>query len=149
MLFTEFMAEMKRPRDFWKGMICAQGFIYVVYIVYGAVIYQYQGQYAVNPSYQGISNYGWQVCIQEVVSYELSRVISLLCTRFDLATDCDLQTAGNVIGLISALIAAGLYGNIGVKVIYNNILIDFFKAPLLSTKKGKVCRLLNFIISLQ
>ncbi len=24
MLFTEFMSEMKRPRDFWKGMICAQ-----------------------------------------------------------------------------------------------------------------------------
>jgi hypothetical protein len=27
MLFIEFMAEMRRPRDFWKGMICAQSFI--------------------------------------------------------------------------------------------------------------------------
>jgi len=107
MLFTEFMAEMRRPRDFWKGMICAQGFIYLVYIIYGSVVYRYQGQYAVNPSYQGISPYNW-------------------------------QTTGNVIAFISALIAAGLYGNIGVKVLYNNIFIDFFKAPLLSTKKGKI-----------
>ena len=32
MLFIEFMSEMKRPGDFWKGMIYAQGFIYCVYI---------------------------------------------------------------------------------------------------------------------
>jgi len=61
MLFIEFMAEMKRPRDFWKGMICAQSFIYAIYIIYGTVMYRYQGQYTVNPSYQGISPYGWQV----------------------------------------------------------------------------------------
>lgn len=36
------------------------------------------------------------------------------------------------------MIAAGLYGNIGVKVLYNNIFIDFFGAPLLSTRKGKI-----------
>jgi hypothetical protein len=24
MLFIELMAEMKRPFDFWKGMVCAQ-----------------------------------------------------------------------------------------------------------------------------
>jgi hypothetical protein len=63
MLFIEFMAEMRRPRDFWKGMICAQVFIYIIYIIYGSVIYNYQGQYAVNPSYQGLSIYGWQVSI--------------------------------------------------------------------------------------
>lgn len=40
--------------------------------------------------------------------------------------------------LLSALIAAGLYGNIGVKVFYNNVLIDIFKAPLLTTKGGKI-----------
>jgi hypothetical protein len=32
MLFIEFMSEMRRPRDFWKGMILAQGFIFAVYI---------------------------------------------------------------------------------------------------------------------
>lgn len=107
MLFTEFMAEMKRPRDFWKGMIFAQLFIYIVYIFYGCFMYGVQGQYAVNPSYQGISPYNW-------------------------------QTAGNVISFISALIAAGLYGNIGIKVLYNNILIDFFNAPPLTVKSGKI-----------
>ena len=32
----------------------------------------------------------------------------------------------------------GLYGNIGIKVFYNNILIDIFNAPLLVTKRGKI-----------
>jgi hypothetical protein len=40
-----------------------------------------------NPSFQGVSVYGW-------------------------------QTAGNIITLICGLIAAGLYGNIGIKVRY-------------------------------
>lgn len=42
--FTEFMAEMRKPMDFWKGMACAQVFITTVYMVFGVVIYHYQGQ---------------------------------------------------------------------------------------------------------
>lgn len=30
-----------------------------------------------------------------------------------------------------------MYGNIGIKVIYNNVLIEFFRFPPLTTKKGK------------
>jgi len=48
------------------------------------------------------------------------------------------QTVGNVIALVSAIIAAGLYGNIGIKVLYNNILIDFFGAPPLTARAGKI-----------
>lgn len=44
-LFVEFMAEMRRPRDFLKAMWGAQAFIYTVYMVYGSFIYYYQGQY--------------------------------------------------------------------------------------------------------
>ena len=51
--------------------------------------------FSFNPSFQGVSPYGW-------------------------------QTAGNMLTLISALIAAGLYGNIGIKVFYNNVLMDAF-----------------------
>jgi hypothetical protein len=43
-----------------------------------------------------------------------------------------------MISLVAALIAAGLYGNIGIKVLYNNILIDLFNAPPLITTRGKV-----------
>jgi hypothetical protein len=106
-LFVEFMAEMRRPRDFIKAMWGAQFFIYSVYLIYGCFIYHYQGQYSFNPSYQGVSVYGW-------------------------------QTAGNMISLIAALIAAGLYGNIGIKVLYNNILMDIFNAPPLVTTTGKI-----------
>lgn len=35
MLFTEFMSEMKRPRDFIKAMWGAQAFIYFFYMLYG------------------------------------------------------------------------------------------------------------------
>jgi len=106
-LFVEFLAEMRRPRDFIKAMWGAQFFIYSVYLIYGCFVYHYQGQYSFQPSYQGVSVYGW-------------------------------QTVGNMITLIAALIAAGLYGNIGIKVLYNNILVDIFKAPLLVSKRGKI-----------
>ena len=43
-----------------------------------------------------------------------------------------------MISLIAALIAAGLYGNIGIKVFYNNILMDLFSAPPLVTRRGKI-----------
>jgi hypothetical protein len=106
-LFVEFLAEMRRPRDFIKAMWGAQFFIYTVYLIYGCYIYHFQGQYSFNPSYQGVSVFGW-------------------------------QTAGNMISLIAALIAAGLYGNIGIKVLYNNILLDIFSAPPLTTSRGKL-----------
>ena len=105
-LFVEFLAEMKRPWDFIKSVASAQLFIYTIYIVYGCYTYYWQGQYTYNPSYQGVSTYGW-------------------------------QTVGNSLTLVSGLIAAGLYGNIGVKVLYNNVCIDIFKAPLLDTRRGK------------
>ena len=41
-------------------------------------------------------------------------------------------------GVLSGIIAATLYGNIGIKVIYNNILMELFKAPPLTTKSGKL-----------
>ncbi|CAH2355271.1 hypothetical protein CLIB1423_23S01662 [[Candida] railenensis] len=60
MVFIEFMSEMKRPWDFIKGMACAQTFIFVVYLVFGLLVYHYQGQFVSNPANQGISSYVWQ-----------------------------------------------------------------------------------------
>jgi hypothetical protein len=51
---------------------------------YGLFVYGYQGQYSINPSYLGVSEYR-------------------------------LQTAANVFAMIAILIAATLYGNIGIK----------------------------------
>lgn len=47
------------------------------------------------------------------------------------------QVVGNTLSLIGGLICAGLYGNIGIKVFYNNVLLDIFNAPPLVTKRGK------------
>ncbi|ESZ98656.1 hypothetical protein SBOR_0894 [Sclerotinia borealis F-4128] len=48
------------------------------------------------------------------------------------------QTVTNALSLISGLIAAVLYGNIGIKVIYQNIVEDLFGGPELTTTKGKL-----------
>jgi hypothetical protein len=47
-------------------------------------------------------------------------------------------TAGNVISFIASLIAAALYGNIGIKVLYVNILKELFGFPPLSERGGKL-----------
>jgi len=107
MLFTEFMAEMRRPHDFIKAMAFAQGFIFVVYMMFGIFVYAYQGQFVINPANQGISTYGW-------------------------------QTVTNVLSLVAALIAAVLYGNIGIKVIYINIIEDLLGGPKMKTRAGRI-----------
>jgi len=48
------------------------------------------------------------------------------------------QTVTNALSLVSALIAGALYGNIGIKVIYQNIVQDIFGGPALTSKKGKL-----------
>jgi len=107
-LFNELMAEMRRPYDFWKGFLFAEIFIFSCYLIMGMVVYSAQGQFSYNPAYQGIPNSAY---------------------RF--------QTLGNAISFISGLIAALLYGNIGVKVFYSAVLRDVFHMPALDTKLGK------------
>ncbi|KAI5457054.1 putative amino acid transporter, partial [Mariannaea sp. PMI_226] len=106
MIFPEFMAEMRRPKDFLTAMWAAQAFIYCCYMLYGLFMYGFQGQYVVNPAYLGVSEYG-------------------------------VQTAGNVLAMVSTVIAAALYGNIGIKVLYNNVFVEILKAPPLTSTAGK------------
>ncbi|PYH40690.1 putative amino acid transporter [Aspergillus saccharolyticus JOP 1030-1] len=108
-LFNELMAEMRRPFDFWKGFICAEVFIYVCYLVEGMVVYNAQGQFTYNPAYQGIPDSAYRY-----------------------------QTAGNALSLITGVIAALLYGNIGIKVFYASVLRDVFHLPPLDHRTGKL-----------
>lgn len=89
-MFVEFMNEMKNPREFWKSQLCAQIIIMFCYMLYGALMYYYQGQYVANPGNQGLSIYSW-------------------------------QTVGNVMNLFTGMVAAAMYGNVGLKVIYITI----------------------------
>lgn len=106
LMFIEFMAEMRRPMDFWKAMAVAQLFITIIYMFFGLFVYSYQGQFVLSIANQGISLYS-------------------------------LQTVTNATSLVAGLIAAALYGNIGVKVIYSNIFVELFRAPPLTVKSGK------------
>lgn len=44
----------------------------------------------------------------------------------------------NMMALVSRLMAAGLYGNIGITMLYNNVLMELFNAPPITTKKDRV-----------
>ncbi|KAJ6784059.1 hypothetical protein PWT90_00346 [Aphanocladium album] len=57
-LFVSFMSEMRHPMDFWKGMICAQAFICVIYLFFGLFVYSYFGQYSASVIYQVINPAG-------------------------------------------------------------------------------------------
>ncbi|KIJ45773.1 hypothetical protein M422DRAFT_166077 [Sphaerobolus stellatus SS14] len=107
MIFPEILAEMRRPMDFWKGMAMAQALIFVAYLLYGAFVYAFQGQFTLPLAYQGVSNFKW-------------------------------QSVGNALSLVTGIIAAGLYGNIGIKVVYINIIEDWFNGPRLMTFKGRI-----------
>ncbi|KAF8636277.1 hypothetical protein AX17_003668 [Amanita inopinata Kibby_2008] len=107
MIFPEIMAEMRRPMDFWKGLTLAQLVIFSAYLLYGAFVYGFQGQFTLPLAFQGVSKYSW-------------------------------QSVGNVLSLVTGIIAAGLYGNIGIKVIYINIVEDWFHGPRLMSGKGRI-----------
>ncbi|KIK59098.1 hypothetical protein GYMLUDRAFT_44836 [Collybiopsis luxurians FD-317 M1] len=106
MIFPEFLAEMRRPMDFWKGMVCAQMLICTAYLLYGLFVYSFQGQFTLPLAYQGVSKQSW-------------------------------QDVGNVLALITGIIAAGLYGNIGIKVAYYSIIEGWFKGPPLVSRRGR------------
>lgn len=106
-VFAEVMAELKRPMDFWKGMVVAQAFILVVYLFFGLFVYSYLGQYSFVTAYQSI-------------------------------TSVKLQNAMNIIVIISFMLAAVLYGNVGLKAAYNGIFVPDFNFPLLNTRKGSI-----------
>lgn len=108
MIFPEFMAEMRRPRDFWKSALCAQFFCFFMYMLFGLVCYLKQGQYS---------------SILPGLDFQNNQLI----------------LANNIIGLISTMVAAVLYGNIGVKVFYENVLRAYFKAPsMMTSNKGRL-----------
>lgn len=107
LIFPELISEMRRPMDFWKGMISAQALICTVYLVYSNVIYAYQGQYVLGQSYNGIAKYAF-------------------------------QTVCNMLAILSGTIAAALYGNVGLKVIYVNTVQTFLKGPALNSPRGRV-----------
>jgi hypothetical protein len=46
--------------------------------------------------------------------------------------------AGNILYLISGLIAAALYGNIGIKVLYQACFKELLHLPDIGSKKGKM-----------
>jgi hypothetical protein len=60
MIFFNLLAEMRNPWDFWKGMLCADIFIYVAYMFFGIFQYSFQGQYTFNPAIQSITRFSVQ-----------------------------------------------------------------------------------------
>jgi hypothetical protein len=89
------------------------------------VVYNAQGQFTYNPSYQGQSPFLVFDGQAELTGAGIPNHAY------------NWQTLGNAISFITGLIAALLYGNIGVKVFYSAVLRDIFKFPPLDKKAGK------------
>ncbi|PTB38721.1 uncharacterized protein TrAFT101_006743 [Trichoderma asperellum] len=106
LLFIAFLAEMRHPWDFWKGMLCAQTFICVVYIFFGAFVYGHYGQYSAS-------------------------TINTVIQPFA------LQTANNVLGLITGAIACLMYMNIGMKTVYVEVFQEILGLPPITTRRGR------------
>lgn len=106
-IFCETMAELRRPKDFWKGMLCGQSIILIVYLTFGVFVYSYLGQWCYTAANQAITNPAF-------------------------------QTATNVLNIVSGMLAATLYGNVGLKVLYQGFLVPDFNCPKLTTKKGTI-----------
>jgi hypothetical protein len=82
-MFVEFMAEMRRPMDFWKSMFLAQSVIFCIYLLYGLFVYAYQGQFTVNPANQGISPYNWQTALN-IVNFVSSLISGCLFSNISI-----------------------------------------------------------------
>ncbi|KAL7923804.1 transmembrane amino acid transporter domain-containing protein [Trichoderma austrokoningii] len=106
LLFVAFLAEMRHPWDFWKGMLCAQTFICVVYIFFGAFVYGHYGQYSAS---------------------NINTVIQPF----------SLQTANNVLSLITGAIACLMYMNVGMKTVYVEVFQEIVGLPPITTRKGR------------
>jgi amino acid permease len=107
LLFVAFLAEMRHPMDFWKGLMCAQAFICIVYLLFGVFVYSYWGQYSANNIVNVIRPY-------------------------------PLQTAGNILTMLTGFIAVFMYFNIGMKTIYLEVFQQAFGFPPISTRRGQI-----------
>ena len=93
MIFFNLMAEMRNPWDFWKGMLCADVFIYLAYMFYGIFQYSYQGQYTYGVSYQSITPYNYQTAcniLSIIGSLPSPLVLSIKLNMFDRWSHCRL-----------------------------------------------------------
>lgn len=123
-IFVEFMAEMRKPLTFWKAALGAQTFIYIVYLLYGCIIYHGQSSCQ-------ISSRRLHADTSMTAQGQYSYIIPTLSIA-----NAKMQIASNVFAIVTAQIALVLYGNIGVKVFYFNVLQAYFKAPELTSRGG-------------
>ncbi|WPH01333.1 Hypothetical protein R9X50_00417400 [Acrodontium crateriforme] len=61
LLFMAFLAEMRHPMDFWKGVLMAQAFIACVYLLFGLYVYSRYGQYSYSIINQVVSPVSLQI----------------------------------------------------------------------------------------
>jgi hypothetical protein len=120
MIFTEFMAEMHRPREFWKVALLSQCFCYAVYMLFGLVGYTYMVVYSLLMSQFVYAKQGQSVSFLPNLNFQNSM----------------LALVTNIISLVSTGVATVLYANIGVKVFYHNVLRAYLRAPHLGSKRG-------------
>lgn len=102
LLFVAFMAEMRNPMDFWKGLFCAQAFICVVYLLFGVYVsfvqpVDYLHRWSTDIYNKVYSNYG---------QYSINTIVNVI-------QPYSLQTVGNIFTLLTGFIACCEYSGLG------------------------------------
>jgi hypothetical protein len=111
--------------DFWKGMLCAQAFICVVYIFFGVFVYSYFGQYSASAIYQVINPQGLRT---------LNNVLNLLtgfiaCGESSPISEISSQIASNMLIV--------LYFHVGMKTVYIEVFQEALNFPPIASNRGK------------
>lgn len=134
---------MRRPWDFWKGMLCAQTFIYLLYMLYG--------RYTSMLRWRDQADKQRIICVflsrTVYYSYLQSRIISVClainnechgpCLRSHFSLPVS-HTSPLRLKILVHVFFLDRYGNIGIKVLYSNVGIDLFGFPPLQSRIGKI-----------
>lgn len=123
-IFPQIIAEMRRPMDFLKAFCMAQALIFTIYVFC---------KHPLSLAATGDSN----IILDGLYVYSFQGQFTL-AVAFQGVSKYSWQTVGNALNLVSGVIAGGLYGNIGLKIFYVNVVENFLKGPSLLTFRGRI-----------
>ena len=135
---------MRHPWDFWKGLLCAQLFICIVYILFGAFV---RPTFRVFLCFRALANcaqvyghYG-QYAVSNLKNVIQPRTLQIVCNSLGLVTAsiacCKyLPRVTEALTLVNSFLLV-MYFNVGMKTVYIEVFQEVFHFPTITTKKGR------------
>ena len=144
LLFVAFLAEMRHPWDFWKGLLCAQLFICIVYIMFGAFVRQAVRIclcFELLADYVQVYGHYGQYSVSNLKNVIQPRTLQIVCNSLGLVTASiacrkyfPLASDPHTLADLSSPV---MYFNVGMKTVYIEVFQEVFKFPPITTRKGR------------